>query len=341
MRKLLYTAIALISIITLYGCHPYEEFDNTPDGNLEALWTLIDEHYCFFQEKGIDWNGVYAEYQGRLRPDMTQREMFDLCAQMLDTLHDGHVNLVSSFAVSYYRDWWSAYPQDFNLRTLQENYLQFDYMSVSGILYKIMPGDIAYIYIGSFSSPIGESNLDWILHYFKDCKAIIIDVRDNGGGLLSGVETLVSRFIDKEIVAGYIRHKTGPGHNDFSEPMAVRYKPAETGRIVWPTTRPVVVVTNRSCFSAANDFVSVMKSLPNVVVVGVHTGGGSGMPFSGELPNGWSVRFSACPMTDISGNSIESGVAPTEGCEVNSPATELAEGIDRILDFALKKAEEL
>ena len=26
------------------------------------------------------------------------------------------------------------------------------------------------------------------------------------------------------------------------------------------------------------------------------TGGGSGLPFSSELPNGWSVRFSASPM---------------------------------------------
>ncbi len=336
MRKYLYSALTALGLLSLYACHPYEEFDDTQEGNLEALWTLLDEHYCFFEEKDIDWDGVYSEYNGRLRPGMNQREYFRLCAQMLDTLRDGHVNLASSFDVSYYRKWWTDYPQDFNLRTLQENYLRFDYSTVSGIIYKWMPGNIAYIYIPSFSTPIGESNLDWILHYFKDCNSMVIDVRNNGGGLLSNVETLVSRFIDDEICAGYIRHKTGPGHNDFSAPRAVTYKPAE-GRPRWPW-RPVVVVTNRSCFSAANDFVSVMKSLPHVVVVGAPTGGGSGMPFSGELPNGWNVRFSACPMTDAKGNDIENGIMPTQGCEVHSSDEELAQGFDRILEFALEKA---
>ena len=46
---------------------------------------------------------------------------------MLDELKDGHVNLSSSFNTSYYRRWWSDYPQDFNFRTLQQYYLGFDY----------------------------------------------------------------------------------------------------------------------------------------------------------------------------------------------------------------------
>ncbi len=62
------------------------------------------------------------------------------------------------------------------------------------------------------------------------------------------------------------------------------------------------------------------------------------MPFSGELPNGWNVRFSACPMTDAKGNDIENGIMPTQGCEVHSSDEELAQGFDRILEFALEKA---
>lgn len=331
--------IAALICLLLSACHPYDEFDDTADGNFMALWTVMDERYCFFGSKDVDWDGVREIYSRRIRPDMSQRELFDLYAQMLDTLRDGHVNLSSSFATSYYRRWWSDYPQDFNLRTLQENCLGFDYYTSGGVIYKQMPGDIGYIYIGSFSSPIGETNLDWILSYFKDCRALVIDVRDNGGGLLTNVETLVARFISEDICAGYISHKTGPGHDDFSEPEAVVYKPA-TGRVCW-LSRPVVVLANRSCFSAANDFVSVMKSLPGVVVAGARTGGGSGMPFSAELPNGWSVRFSACPMTDAAGRSIEEGIDPTDGCEVHSSDEELARGRDPMFEFALEKASSL
>ena len=65
------------------------------------------------------------------------------------------------------------------------------------------------------------------------------------------------------------------------------------------------------------------------------------MPFTSELPNGWSVRFSACPMTDADGVSTEEGIDPSPGCGVHSPDEELAAGTDRILDFAISLAQSL
>ena len=86
---------------------------------------------------------------------------------------------------------------------------------------------------------------------------------------------------------------------DFSEPYPFYFDPAPSNRIMWG--KPVVVLCNRSTFSAANNFVSVMKCLPGVTVAGSTTGGGSGMPFSSELTNGWGVRFSASPVRDPGG----------------------------------------
>ena len=34
-----------------------------------------------------------------------------------------------------------------------------------------------------------------------------------------------------------------------------------------------------------------MRLLPHVMIMGDRTGGGSGFPFTTELPIGWSVRF--------------------------------------------------
>ena len=70
------------------------------------------------------------------------------------------------------------------------------------------------------------------------------------------------------------------------------------------------MLTNRSVFSAANDFAVMMRALPGVKLVGDHTGGGSGLPMSSSLPNGWSVRFSACPMFDAQRQQTEFGIAP-------------------------------
>ena len=328
------SALTLLAITILSAsCHRIEEYADDPQGNFEALWTIIDEHYCFLDEKGIDWDAVHDTYARRIGPEMTREELFIVCADMLDELKDGHVNLSAPFNTSYYRKWWSDYPQNFSERLIEESYFNFNYRQTGGMKFGILSENIGYIYYPSFSNPVGEGNLDNLLYFLKNKQGLIIDERDNGGGNLTNVETLVSRFITRPTVVGYISHKTGPGHNDFSEPFEIEYKPAAEGRIRWG--KPVIVLANRSTFSAANNFVSVMKLLPGVRVVGATTGGGSGMPYSSELPCGWSVRFSACSMLDAERRSTEYGVEPTEGCAVDMNPLEALSGKDTILEFAI------
>lgn len=100
-------------------------------------------------------------------------------------------------------------------------------------------------------------------------------------------------------------------------------------------TKPVAVLTNRSTFSAANNFVSVMQYLPQVKIVGARTGGGSGMPFSSELPCGWSVRFSACSVLDAKGKTTEFGIDPSPGCEIDLDPVQALDGKDTMLEFAI------
>ena len=327
-------AIAIIFNATFFtACHDAPEYKSDMYGNFDALADIIDTKYCFFKEKDIDWKNIASKYRDLIDEDTNYIDLFFICSAMLDELKDGHVNLSSNFNTSFYRKWWTDYPQDFDLRTLQEYYLNFNWLTTSGIIYKQLPGEIAYIYYPSFSSPISELSLDYILAILYNSRGLIIDIRNNGGGLLTNINTLVGRFIDEEITGGYILHKTGPGHDEFSEPYPVKYKPAEEGRIKWDGE--VVVLTNRSCFSAANNFVSVMKQLPQVKIVGAKTGGGGGLPFTSELPIGWSIRFSACPILNADFEDIENGIDPSPGCEVHALSKDLAAGKDAILDFAI------
>ncbi len=317
------------------GCHEAPEYKDDPYGNFDALAAIVGERYCFFEEKGIDWEKLCRQYRAEIKPDMNQLELFDICSRLLDELQDGHVNLSSRFNTSYYRKWWSDYPQDFNLRTLQQYYLDFDYMQTSGISYKMLTDEIGYMYYPSFSSGISSTSLDYILAILHESKGLIIDIRNNGGGLLTNIDTLVGRFIEENTAGGYIRHKTGPAPNAFSDPYPIEYEAADPVKRVKYLGKPILVLTNRSCYSAANNFVAVMKTLPNVRIVGARTGGGGGLPFSSELPNGWSVRFSSCPISDRDDRSTEAGINPSPGCEVHCKDADLAAGHDAILDFAI------
>ena len=93
-------------------------------------------------------------------------------------------------------------------------------------------------------------------------------------------------------------------------------------------------MTNRSVFSAANEFVKYMKCCPNVKIVGDRTGGGEGLPFTSELPNGWAVRFSACPMYDRDRQMTEFGIDPDY--KVSLTSEDFARGKDMIIEFARK-----
>ena len=333
--KYLLKSLSITAVMTCcVSCHSIEEYENNPRGNFEALWDIIDTHYCFLGYKTVDWNNIYQIYSPRISSEMTSRELFDVCSQMLNELKDGHTNLSAPFNTSYYTEWWSDYPQNYDARVIEQYYFNFNYQSLGSVTYGILSNNIGYIHYGSFETDLGDGNWNWIFNYLATCDGIIIDVRDNGGGMINAVESLVSHFIKERTLVGYISHKTGPGHDEFSEPYPYYYDPSPEGSIMWQ--KPTVVLSNRSTFSAANNFVSIMKLLPQVKVVGATTGGGCGMPFSSQLPNGWGVRFSASIIYDAQMNLTEFGVDPTDGCKVDLNPTDALNGIDTMLDFAKK-----
>ena len=333
-NSLIVSLVAAAAAVGAGGCHTVESWDNNHRGNFDALWTILDEHYCFFDEKDVDWQQIGERYRAEINPDWDERELFPHCSRMLDELRDGHTNLISWFDVSYYRKWWSDYPQNYDQRLVEQYYLDFDYSSGSGFSYKYLEDrKVGYVRYSSFAYGISHSFVDIMMLTMKEADGMIIDVRDNGGGDIHNVGELVSHFIDERILGGYISHKTGPGHNDFSEPYPFYFEPIEN-HVKW--FKPVIVLTNRSTFSAANNFVAVMKGLPQVAVVGDTTGGGSGMPFSSELPCGWGVRFSASPVYDAQMRLTEHGVDPTPGGDVDLDPELALKGVDTMLEFCIE-----
>ena len=323
----------LIGLLCATSCIREDVSGNTPEANFESLWKIIDEQYCFLdhkkQEYGLDWNQVHETYAKRITPSMGWEALFEVLSEIVAELRDGHVNLTSSLASSQYRQWFDSYPRNFS-DSIQSIYLKKDYNQSSGLTYQILENNIGYIYCSSFSNGIGDGNLDQTLNRLAICDGLIIDVRNNGGGNLTTAQKLAARFTNQKTLVGYMTHKTGKGHSDFSNPYPVYIEPSNGIR--WQ--KRAVVLTNRRSFSATNDFVNSMKQFPLITIVGDKTGGGSGLPFTSEIPCGWSIRFSASPMLDPQMNQIEFGINPD--VKVDMTSEDMQKGKDTMIEIACK-----
>ena len=331
MKKCIIYIIMCIASLSLVSCVDVDEYDNSPQGNFEALWKIMDEHYCFFDYKsqayGLDWNEVRARYSKRIDVTMNSDQLFEVLSEMLAEVKDGHVNLSSTGDFSRYWSWKEGYPAN-SSDTLYRRYLGTDYKIASGLSYRILDDNIAYVRYESFMDGIGEGNLDKMFINLMFCQGLILDIRDNGGGNLLYAERLAARFFNERTMVGYMQHKTGAGHSDFSSLEEQWLDPSSNIR--WH--KPVCVLTNRGVYSAANEFVKYMKQCPTATIVGDHTGGGAGLPFSSSLPNGWSVRFSACPMYDVEKQDTEFGISPD--VRVDLLQSDLLSGEDTIIEAA-------
>ena len=324
--------LLLAFVMGLCSCQRGEsEYDESPQTNLDALWAIIDQQYCFLdckeKELGISWADIHAKYSARLNPKMTRAQLFEVLCQMLSELKDGHVNISTSLDLGRNWSWKEDYPQNLDV-DLRNDYLQTDYNLAGGLKYRILPDNIAYVVYENFQSAIGDGNLDDMFFSLRMCNGLILDIRGNGGGELTNETKLASRFTNEKVLVGYRSHKTGTGHNDFS-PLEPEYITPSKG-VRWQ--KRCVVLTNRSCYSAANTFVRDMKEMPLVTVMGDQTGGGSGLPFSSELPIGWSIRFSASPHFDVQKQHIEFGIAPDIPCSLDPE--QAAQGIDSMIESA-------
>jgi len=326
-------SIILLTLLSTTACtHRFEGVeDNTPVGNMECLWKTLDEKYCYFDEKGVDWQRVHDHYLPSVKnlDAKNYLALFDTLASMVNTLNDGHVNLYSSFDVSSSNSWYEGYPTNWDWNVVKTYYLK-DYRRAGGAYYTtLLPDSIGYMYVSDFETAVSASNMYYILTSWERCKGLIVDVRNNGGGSMDYAYQLAATFFEKDTVVGYWQHKIGTGHEDFSSLEEQKLSKESMSSATW--LRPVVVLCNRRTYSAANFFVSIMRYAKRSCIIGSMSGGGGGMPLGSEMPNGWLVRFSSIRMYDRNKKSIENGVQP----DIDKPDEPQTKDKDENIDCAI------
>lgn len=336
MKKSLQYILIIFLLAGIPGCDELV-LDDEPDMSSQALfdqlWSDVDITYSYFELKNIDWNSIRAIYRPMVDENTTPGELFDIMAAMLNELRDGHVNLHGLGRRSAYTDWFTPFPKNYYPSVINNEYLS-NITSTSLFKYGDLKGsNLGYIYIRNF----GGSQSDFkkfgdILNRFSDKDGLVIDLRSNGGGSTGNSNVIGSHFTDESTIYAFYRYKNGPKHSDFTKWTAQRSKPANT-----PTyKKPVVMLTNRKCFSTTENFILEMRTLPQVTVVGDTTGGGAGNPIWRELPNGWTYRVSRWQAATPELRQYE-GTGLYPDIPVWTTEADSASGIDRILDRAIQE----
>ncbi len=306
-----FLTIILISCLLLVSCEKaFFEADlasTAPMDNFEYLWKECNEKYSYFELKGIDWDMVKIAYAAKVYEGMTDDSLFNVLGGMLTELQDDHANLFSDFNTSFYGVEYLG-QDNFDWRILVDNYLSQDYYISGPFAHDFLEHDqIGYIRLSSFSEEIKVENLDFILERYKDTKGLILDLRENGGGAIANVFNILSRFVASESLVNYSRIKTGSGHHEFSTPEPVIVQPFNGIRY----NKPIAVLTDRGTYSSGSLLALATKALPNMTLIGDTTGGGLGMPNGGQLPNGWTYRFSVTQSLTLDKKpDFENGVPP-------------------------------
>lgn len=342
MRKLCFLMGLSLLLLSCDKAFVGEQPENTPIATFDYLWQEVKDKYSYLDYKQLDWDSIYMRYRPFIRPDMTEEALFRQLEAMMNEMRDGHANLYTPFSFSRYYPLFLNRPENYNNRLVLEHYFlrNPDQYFVTGpfqhTVLDTLGLQIGLISYRSFSSSFSQADLQFVMGKMQNADGLILDLRNNGGGLLNNAWRLAGCFTDAERIAYYSRLKNGPTANDFGPEMAVKLQPQPlssrfSGR--------VAVLTNRSTYSASSFFALSVRQLPWVKLIGDTTGGGLGVPNGGELPNGWTYRFSVSQSlsveTDGNGQRYnwENGV-PVH-IAVDLDPTQAALGYDSMLERAL------
>lgn len=303
--------------------------DPTPSAIFDYLWNDLHERYAFFELKQIDWEEVREIYRPQIEEDMDLYALFEVLANLLFELEDGHVNLTGLHDRSRNWEWFQNFPANYDDQLVEQFYLKRDYRITGPLLNQIIDS-VLYLNYRSFASAISQSDLEEVMVRAEGLKGVIIDVRSNGGGNLQNALRLASCFTEEAYEYAEERLKNGPSPDDFTEWRPMRVEPRNGLRY----SGPVVVLTNRRSYSATTFFAQMMRVNPRATLLGDQTGGGGGIPAFGELPNGWTYRFSASQTVNLEGEHLEPGV-PVD-IELELLESDAQNGFDTLIEAALE-----
>ncbi|NMO18804.1 S41 family peptidase [Pyxidicoccus fallax] len=208
--------------------------------------------------------------------------------------------------------------------------------------WKLLPGNIAYVVLRGFGDDRPAEAFEASFEQLSKADALILDIRDHGGGNTSVGLRILSTLTDKPFATTAWRTREyrpayrawGRGERSFrGEPKQV----PPSGRFHY--AKPVVMLTSPRTYSAGEDFAVVFDAMKRGTLIGEPTGGSTGQPLMISLPGGGSARI--CTKRDTYPDGREYvGVGVIPQVKVTPRLSDFRAGRDTVLDAAVRLLRE-
>ncbi|TGE25929.1 hypothetical protein E5K00_12280 [Hymenobacter aquaticus] len=347
----------------LLAAKPSRSGGSQPEKDFDKFWQTYKDHYAFFALHGLNWDQVYATYRPTITARTTAAELQATLTKMIEPLQDGHITISKGDEILYKgTPGRHSFKTDF--RDLQPQYWQTAYQTLTAAGFAPVRGlgpqvgKYQVLYLSQSSQHVGYLRLsrcfaeltgvvgtarqerqdqqrllglfDAALRELSACRALIVDMRGNGGGH-SGKE-MASRLSVGRVLTHFTAERQPGGYERFSPLQPYYLSPNPTLNYA----RPVVILTNDGTASSAEEFVLALHRQPHVTTIGDNTAGMLSDMYQGELSG--KVQFTLSHQRYYSPDTVllEGGGVP-----VRLPVAYPRQALDQHQDPVLTKALEI
>jgi carboxyl-terminal processing protease len=191
-----------------------------------------------------------------------------------------------------------------------------DFVKVASVFSRPVDRDYGYFQVTHFTRKSADELLEQIEYMQSNhqgpLKGIVLDLRNNPGGVLNPAVTMADGFLDE----GLIVYTRGRAANQ----LQYSAKPGQ-----WLEGVPMVVLVNRSSASASEVLAGALQDHGRALIVGEKTFGKGSVQSVLNLRNGSGIRLTTSRYYTPSGRSIQAeGIQP----DVEIPAIRIIENED-------------
>ncbi|QOY96816.1 hypothetical protein IM543_22255 [Massilia sp. UMI-21] len=200
-----------------------------------------------------------------------------------------------------------------------------------------LPGNVAYVALNGFGDSKAADGFLAAFGQIASSAALVIDLRNNGGGNSSEGYRVLAALTDKPFATSkWSTRQYLPTYRAWKRPMpdfdgeAREHQPDGKRHF----RGPVAVLTSAGTYSAAEDFMVAYEGMHRGPIVGAATGGSTGQPLLVQLPGGGMARICTKADTYPDGRAwVGHGIQPT--VRAAPTVADLRRGRDTVLEAAL------